>query len=219
MNALFIGRRQHGKTTLSVSTALEIQAETGRGIIIYDINSQVDSFPDDTVFDLDGLQEKIAEHPSVIVYRPLSDSYNPALKDELENDFAAFTSVIWPKTDYVLIVDEAHWLQGANFCEPSLAGFVRMSDPHGIDLLQSAHALSDMWGRARGLASHLFIFKLTRKADLEAVASLCGDEVAAIVKNLPKYHFVRFHADEGDFKVFDKPDEWFVDVKRKKEVF
>lgn len=213
MNSLYLGRRQHGKTTLSLHHAQLRQESFGRGILAFDINSQIHVYPEYTVTGLDQLEELLEKKPSVIIYRPFEVNYIPSKKDELENQFSMFARMIWPLTNFVLIVDEAHWLQSANSCEPGLAAFVRQSDPQGIDLFQSAHAPADMWTRARGLASDWNIFRLTRESDLEAIESECGSEVREIVSQLPKYQYVHYNADDGIFEVVKDSESWHIKTR------
>lgn len=214
MNALFIGRRRKGKTTLSIFQALEQQKRTGRGIVIYDINSQVNNFPEQIVYSLDDLQQAADEHQEIIVYRPMNASFLPSEKDDIERDFKAFVEIIWPKTGYILIVDEAHWLQGPSYCHPSLAAYVRMSDPFGIDVFQTAHAPADMWSRTKSLASDWYCFHLTREADLDAVESQCGIEMREAVSKLGPHDFAHYNMDTEAFEVVTDPTSWYVDIKK-----
>jgi len=218
LNALFLGRRRKGKTTLSVFQALEQQKRTGRGIVVYDINSQVKIFPDQIVYSLDELQESVDKQEEVIVYRPMNASFLPSEKNEIETDFKSFVEVIWPKTGYILIVDEAHWLQGPGYCHNSLAGYVRMSDPFGIDLFQTAHAPADMWSRTKSLASDWYVFHLTREADLEAVESQCGEAMREAVSHLGPHDYAHYNMDTEQFEIVNDPASWFVDINKRGEL-
>lgn len=180
---------------------------------MYDINNQVKLWPEFIVDDPDVLPERIEAKQPVIVYRPMRGGYSPDAKSELEFDFSEFSRVVWPYTNYVLIVDEAHWLQSAAACEPALAGFVRMSDPSGIDLFQTAHAPADMWARARSLASDWYLFRMTRTADLEAVELQCGEEVREKVKTLGPHDYLHFDMDNDKWEINADPASWYVNVK------
>lgn len=212
MNGLLFGRRRRGKTTLSVYQALQLQTQTGCGILVYDVNNQVNQFPDSAVYSLEELQDKLEDKPDVIVYRALGGAFDPMEATKmLGDDFDAFASVIWKKTGFVLVVDESHWLQSANSCNDSLASFVRMSDSNSVHLLQSAHAPADMWSRARGLASDWFLFHTTRAADLDAIESQCGEEVREKSNHLEKHEYIHFNLDEQSFEIVSDSKSWFVE--------
>ena len=185
--------------------ALDVQQRTGKGIIIYDLNSQVRAWPERVYSDLESVSLAIEQKQTLIVYRPDQDN--------VEEDFRAFCDIIWPLTNYILIIDEAHWLQSPQWAHPSLEKYVRMADPYGVDLIQVAHAPADMWGRARSLASDWYIFLTTRPADLDAIALQCGEDVSDEVVRLGQHDYLHWNADAHTSETVKDPTAWFIDIK------
>ena len=184
---------------------MEIHRKSGKGIVVYDLNSQVTAWPECVLTDLESLTLALEAKQPLVIYRPDQDN--------VDDDFKAFSDILWPLTNYILIIDEAHWLQSPGWAHPCLAKYVRMADPYGVDLIQVAHAPADLWGRARSLASDWYIFLTTRPADLDAIELQCGEEIRLEVSRLGLHDYIHWNADAHTTEIVTDSSLWYVDIK------
>lgn len=210
-NVIIIGRRREGKTTLAVHLALT----SGKGIVIFDINSQVEIKNSIIVCELEGFHELMMlsskERPRIIIYRPIGGAQSGALDAE----FSEVAKVLWVSGhNYVFLVDEAHWLQTPQQANEMLETYIRMADS-SVTLIQTVHTLSDTWTRGRSLASDIIMFQLTRSADLKAVQAEFGEDVSEQVKALPLHHYIHVDLDSHKTTKVDNPASWYHDLNKK----
>ena len=191
---------------------------TGRGVIIWDPAECVNHLPEATARDLARLSELLNSDPEdrarIVVYQPQTE--------ELADDFESFFAILDRKYHFVLLVDECHWIQNPQWATPSLRKIIRKPNRWDAILMQTCHAPSDTWGRARSLATEWYMFKLTRSADLEAIARECGGEVAKEVEGLPPVEnpplpgsrrvYVHYRVDSARWEIVDRQEDWYVNL-------
>lgn len=194
-SVLIFGRRREGKTTLALSLALA----TGKSVFIFDPRGEI------------YLPGAVISNEIVDIIDSLNDSklviYHP--QDEVVEEFSFVAETLKHRHNFVLVLDEAHWIQKPMWVHEGLGDLIRTA-PDDVDLIQTMHAPADSWGRGRSLATDWYMFRLTRPADLKAVAEQCGEEIAKVVGQLPKHHYMHYAVDDHTFQVNDKPESWLV---------
>ena len=201
---LVFGRREYGKSTLAMYLALN----SGRSVFVFDPACGFNAWPESTATDHQALIELLYADPEmrprVIVYQPEGGDLNA--------DFEAMVELLKRKADYALIVDEAHWMQNPQWATPGLQELVRKPNRYDCYLIQTTHAPSDTWAKARSLATDWYIFKLSRAADLDAVERECGTEVRELVKQLQGHTYLHYAIDKQDYELVDNPAAWYVNL-------
>lgn len=227
MNIFVIGMRGQGKSTLGLFLARRIQQRTkGHVIGIFDPKRTFNSIPHTSeigVFEawLESKCDAIAYQPYA---RPDSDRRST---DEIAEEFTEFFDALgidWHfglkdraqrqnMGPFVLLVDEAWFLQAGMSAHPKLEQIVRLADSENFFLIECAHRPKDFSTRIRAQADELYIFHQWLDEDLEIVRGWCGDEVARIVSTLPKHHVVRYEISSRTYQVWSHPEGWHSDIK------
>jgi len=201
MNALIMGRRFQGKTTL----ALHLAHKHGGGIAIFDPRRMIRAWPESSTSNFRRFREMIesADHP-LVVYQPVVDT---------EAEFSEFGEYLWTRTGLVIFVDEAALIQKAGKPNLILDRYVRTAD-QDVWLIQTLHRPSDAAVTCRALASDWYIFRTHQENDLEAIVDRCGQEVADLARNLPQHHLIHWNDETATFELWQKPMEWYTDFSR-----
>jgi hypothetical protein len=201
---LVFGRREYGKSTLAMHLALQ----SGRSVFVFDPACGFTAWPESTATDYAALSELLyadpEERPRVIIYQPDSS--------DLSAEFETMAELLKRKADYALIVDEAHWVQNPQWATPALQEFVRKPNRYDCYLIQTTHAPSDTWAKARSLATDWYMFKLSRAADLDAVERECGPEVREQVRQLQGHTYLHYRIDKQSYELVDNPSSWYVNL-------
>jgi hypothetical protein len=166
------------------------------------------AWPDSTASDPSSLSELLYADPEI---RPRIIIYQPEGHD-LSAEFEAMAELLKRKADYALIVDEAHWVQNPQWATPALQEFVRKPNRYDCYLIQTTHAPSDTWAKARSLATDWYMFKLSRAADLDAVERECGPEVREQVSQLQGHTYLHYRIDKQSYELVDNPSSWYVNL-------
>jgi hypothetical protein len=201
---LVFGRREYGKSTLAMHLALQ----SGRSVFVFDPACGFTAWPDSTASDPSSLSELLYADPEIrspiIIYQPEGN--------DLSAEFEAMAELLKRKADYALIVDEAHWVQNPQWATPALQEFVRKPNRYDCYLIQTTHAPSDTWAKARSLATDWYMFKLSRAADLDAVERECGPEVREQVRQLQGHTYLHYRIDKQSYELVDNPSSWYLDL-------
>lgn len=211
MNALILGRRRQGKSTLALSLGLAHNAS----VVIFDPNAQFRAFPytSQTGRIVEALESEIPE--PVVVFRPRPGA--------IEDDFEALAQTLWPanQTDplwenYAFLVDECSAIQSPQWLHPSLERLLRLT-PTDITLIQTTHRLVDTHRLTRALATDVFLFHSTSGKDLAIIEQEFESvELAKIVSNLKVYqcaHYTIAEGGERKFWIWEDPRDWFLEIK------
>lgn len=204
MNALIFGRRQLGKSTLSLFLGRQTQC----GVIIFDPTGQ---FENGVIAceSLEELEEVLVSDRArtlgtMISFRPQNDVYE---------EFDSFASMLWNFSNYCLIVDESSQVQSASKAHPKLDRFVRLANPRRVHLIQSMHRPADAATICRSLTTDWYIFYTTLKNDLDVIEEKCGEECRELVSRLPRHHLLHWSDDHGTHELWSEPEKWFVPIK------
>lgn len=218
MNVLEIGRRGLGKSTHALAVALKLNPH----VIIFDTNSQYRS-ADRVTSSLRELEDEIEAHDDlgeqyIIAYVPQGD---------VEEEWDAFAELLWEYGNYSVIVDEAHRLQKPSYVNHNLDRLMRQAprrergDDDPIDLIQTFHRPVDINGIVLGLADVVYMFRMTRARDVEAVEREFGPEAASRVTQLltpasdpPGREVLEVNIERDEIFVLTDPDKWFINIRK-----
>lgn len=215
MNICIVGTREEGKTTLAMALA----QRRYEAVIAFDPRGLIEAPEENIVRSPEELEEAIEKEKwrnGPVVYRV--DSM------DLDDDFAEFCSVLFPPNfphgGFAVVVDEAGLLQSANSMRPDLFRIIKThpTKPPSVLIIQTMHTLSETYGKTRSLINEYYIFRLTARNDLDAVATLVGvraPEVTELVADLPQHHCIRFinsRVPEGQsqWELWDQPELWHI---------
>lgn len=213
MQAILIGVRRQGKSTLSLYLARKCANEGAGngGVIIFDPNNQFRTIH--AVYTTEDLQWEL-EKNEIREVRFLPDT------DNIRASFDAFANVVWNTIGgtYSLIIDEADELQSPNTIEPMYARFVRRAPteidaPNTVHLFSATHQIADFNRIVKALASDWYMFRTILARQLDAIAEQWGEEIAEHVSQLPPYTFVHAWLGEGGerkFEIISDPASWYV---------
>ncbi|HMD54154.1 MAG TPA: hypothetical protein VKJ65_06390, partial [Phycisphaerae bacterium] len=81
----------------------------------------------------------------------------------------------------------------------------------------TAHRPKDFSTKVRAQINELFIFQQWLSEDIEIVREWCGEEIATIVRNLPKHHVVRYEIDTRKFEIWSNPKVWYSSLKQEND--
>ena len=201
MNSLFFGRRQQGKSTL----AFHLAQKAGLSIAVFDINAQFRAWPGVTFNNLDDVELCLLEGiERLLIYRPEND---------VEAEFSRLADLLWNRTDYTLLIDEASQVQVAARPHEKLGRLIRMGDARSINVLQTLHRPADSATLCRSLAHHWYIFRTTLETDLAVVAERCGAQAAEALQQLGAFEYVHWDDDLQKLEIVKNPGAWFVDLR------
>lgn len=207
MLAVVIGRRRQGKSTLALALARAKRQST----IIFDPNDQfraVASLPD-----VDALPQWLEQSRADSIVRlvpapPVEETW-AALADTLDGGN-------WNWAEYTLILDECSMLMQPNHLDEKLERFARTC-PNDVHLVLTTHRPRDVHPLFRALATDWFVFQSTIELDQRVLRDNFGPQLATAAATLPRYHVAHYWLETGGqprVEVWDKPDEWFVDIGR-----
>lgn len=227
MNAIIIGRRRQGKSTLAFFLAWE----RAQLILIWDPNSQYRNFPaiagSNRFEKLGEAIQRSGEHTfdavgggreqKIVVIRFVPDENN------LWDDFEQFGWIVRQNCGgtYAVIVDESDELQSPQKMHPQLNWFMRRAPtevdaPETVHFFQQTHSPKDVYGKARNLASNFYFFHTQGDNELDAIVELTGDEsIREEVKTLPLRHVLTWWIDdqgEPQYFIVDNPESWYINI-------
>lgn len=227
MNIAIIGMRTQGKSTLAIFIARIIQGRRDAHVIaIFDPKRTYNSIPHTS--DIGEFEHLLETERDAVSYQPLTGSREAKKSDDqVMDEFSEFFDALGIDyhlgkresarrphlAPFVLVVDEAWFLQGGLSAHPRLEDIVRLADAENFYLIQTAHRPKDFSTKVRAQINELYIFQQWLAEDIEIVREWCGEEIATVVRNLPKHHVVRYEIDTRKFEIWSVPKVWYSSLK------
>jgi len=210
MNALIVGKRRMGKSTL----ALALGRMHSNIIIVYDPNTQYRDFgPARSIAEIDAAMAHFSDEanelppePVVMVFRPRTES--------IDEDFSALAEMLWKWDGFSFVVDEAPTLQTPHNINDRLARLLRQG-PAGVSVFQTCHRVVDVNRLARALCTDYFFFRSTQQKDVGNMAAEFDDRLARILPSLRAFELVHHWQGVGgvdEISIWRNPKPWFVEL-------
>jgi hypothetical protein len=205
MIILDIGRRGQGKTTLAL-----FMARRAARRFIFDPRGLVEQTPGDRLKTsspttiAQGVDRVVDDQVPEIVITPTLEpqtAFNALINELYE----------WlkrePKASFTLVIDELRFLPDLETAQ--FEWLLRCSQPDRVHIILTCHRPADIPVNIRAIADQWLIFRVTQEHDLKVIAER-SPRAAAVARHLQKREFVAWDDAEGDYKVFKRPDQWFV---------
>jgi hypothetical protein len=182
-------------------------------IIIFDPNCQFKQVGL-IVYDLEELQDALDDGIEIVVYQPSSTN--------VQQSWDEFAEVMWPKGNYVLIIDEAHNIQKPNYVNPWLDKFTRQAPtdadaPYTVHIIETMHRPQDACGLVLSQATHYVFFRTTHPRDLDVIEERCGLEVREAVQQIDGRVFVLYDVDSEKYNIIQDSNSWYVNLRNPNE--
>jgi hypothetical protein len=200
---LDIGVSQTGKSTHALYMALQ----TGKQVVIWDANEVFVDIVKEPVYTPADLEDALHAQEPVIVYDATG-------VDERYEAFTAFAATLERYDGHTLLVDEAGDVQRASSPNPGLDRLYRRAGRRGNDILETTHRPSQIATLNRSLTTDVYLFAVTRGADVKILANEFSEEVAEAAAQLPDYVYIHWHARTGRWEKVDDPASWYVPLDR-----
>lgn len=125
-----------------------------------------------------------------------------------------FAGVLEEYDGHTLLVDEAGDVQRANSPNPGLDRLYRRAGRRGNDIIETTHRPQQVATLNRSLTTDIYLFAVTRQADVEALSREFSEEAAVEASHLPDYVYIHYYARSGTFEKVDDPEEWYIPLDR-----
>jgi hypothetical protein len=201
VKALCIGVSQTGKSTFALHLALEQHKQ----LVIWDANEVFLDIVKAPVYTPGDLEEALRHEEPVIVY-------DAASMDDRFEGFIEFARVLEGFDGHTLLVDEAGDVQRASAPNPGLDRLYRRAGRRGNDLFETTHRPSQIATLNRSLTTDVYLFAVSREADVKILANEFSEEVAEAAYRLPDYVYIHYHARTGAWEKVDDPDMWYINL-------
>lgn len=206
MNTTIFGKRRQGKSTLALALAVTWHNR----VVVFDPNDQMPIIKSISVGELSAWLES---HPDNGTFQFVR--VGPFDTEEVPDEFANFSAVLFERRGISVIIDEAHMLQGGNSLDPNLDRWNRRSTAD-VAVIQTTHRIVDAHPDSRYHADHVFFFYAFLTRELKTIRENFGDAVAVEVPKLKPHQLVHWMKEAGGIPVIEIwPDgsEWFVDLE------
>jgi hypothetical protein len=214
MNAIFVGEKRSGKTTLAFHLALE----TAGGIVVFDPKKEFRDWPA-TVSSISEMETQLKKKHRVIIWRPAGDeddamqiSFNALADWVLEKHDTALAQG-WDKTGYhfTLLIDEAYNLQSHAWINPRLLRILSQCRPEILNVFQTFQSVKNVNSDSRSRVSDWYLFTITLPTDLKRLEEFALPEVIDQVRTLPEHEYVHFLNEKGTVasEVVTNSEDWF----------
>ena len=212
MNAIFVGEKRSGKTTL----AFHLSLETTGGIIVFDPKKEFRNWPA-TVSNVSELNRALKQKHRVVIWRPMSDddmqiSFDALADWTLEKHDIALAKG-WDKIGYqfTLLVDEAYNLQSHAWINAKLLRILSQCRPEILNVFQTFQSVKNVNSDSRSRVSDWYLFTITLPTDLKRLEEFAMPEVVEQVRTLPEHEYVHFLNEKGtvNSEVVTEPETWF----------
>lgn len=226
MNAIFVGEKRSGKTTLAFHLALE----TNGGIVVFDPKKEFRGWPA-TVSSISELEKAIREQHRVVIWRPqyereIAESWEPLADWILEQHDRALADN-WDKLGYhfTVLVDEAYNLQSHARIDAKLLRILSQCRPEILNVFQTFQSVKNVNSDSRSRVSDWFLFTITLPTDLDRLEEFAMPEVIEQVRTLPEHEYVHFLNEKGTVssEIVTDSDSWFESLnyepKKKEDTF
>ena len=205
IKALEIGVSQTGKSTHALYQALQ----TGKQAVIWDANEVFIDIVEAPVYTPADLEAALRDEEPVIVYDATGVDY-----EERFEAFKQFAAVLEGYDGHTLLVDEAGDVQRASSPNPGLDRLYRRAGRRGNDVIETTHRPSQIATLNRTLTTDVYLFAVTRGADVKILANEFSEEVAEAAAGLPDYVYIHWHARDGAWEKVDDPETWYIPLNR-----
>lgn len=226
MNAIFVGEKRSGKTTLAFHLALE----TTGGIVVFDPKKEFRGWPA-TVSSVPELEKAIKEKHRVVIWRPqyereISESWEP-LADWILTRHDIALAEGWDKLGYhfTVLVDEAYNLQSHARIDQKLLRILSQCRPEVLNVFQTFQSVKNVNSDSRSRVSDWYLFTITLPTDLDRLEEFAQPEVIEQVRTLPEHEYVHFLNEKGTVasEVVKDSEDWYepldYEPKKKEESF
>lgn len=223
MNAIFVGEKRSGKTTLAFHLALE----TNGGIIVFDPKKEFRDWPA-TVSSIPEMEKFLKQKHRVIIWRPPTlaegEEENGDERRPMQQSFNALAGWVlkkhdlamaqgWDRTGYhfTLLVDEAYNLQSHAWINARLLRILSQCRPEILNVFQTFQSVKNVNSDSRSRVSDWFLFTITLPSDLKRLEEFAMPEVIEQARTLPEHEYVHFLNEKGKVasEVITNPDSWF----------
>jgi hypothetical protein len=226
MNAIFVGEKRSGKTTLAFHLALE----TNGGIVVFDPKKEFRDWPA-TVSTIAEMEKFLKDGHRVIIWRPPSlaegEEEDGDEKRPMQQSFNSLAGWVlrkhdlamaqgWDKTGYhfTLLVDEAYNLQSHAWINARLLRILSQCRPEILNVFQTFQSVKNVNSDSRSRVSDWFLFTITLPTDLKRLEEFAMPEVIEQVKTLPEHEYVHFLNEKGKVasEVITDSEDWYENL-------
>ena len=222
MNAIFVGEKRSGKTTLAFHLALE----TSGGIIVFDPKKEFRDWPA-TVSTIAEMEKFLKQKHRVIIWRPptmVMDEESGDEKRPMQESFNALAGWVLEKHDlamaqgwdragyhFTLLIDEAYNLQSHAWINPRLLRILSQCRPEILNVYQTFQSVKNVNSDSRSRVSDWYLFTITLPTDLKRLEEFAMPEVIEQVRTLPEHEYVHFLNEKGTVssEVVTDSENWF----------
>jgi hypothetical protein len=222
MNAIFVGEKRSGKTTL----AFHLSLETNGGIIVFDPKKEFRDWPA-TVSSIAEMEKFLKEKHRVIIWRPPTITVDEESGDErrpMQESFNELAGWVLEKHDlamaqgwdrigyhFTLLIDEAYNLQSHAWINGRLLRILSQCRPEILNVYQTFQSVKNVNSDSRSRVSDWFIFTVTLPTDLKRLEEFAMPEVIEQVRTLPEHEYVHFLNEKGTVssEVVTDSEDWF----------
>jgi hypothetical protein len=243
VNAIFVGEKRSGKTTLAFHVALnptryDAGLHNAGGVIVFDPKKEFRGWPA-TVSSVAEMEKFIKQGHRVIIWRPPSEDEN---EDErvgdkpMQDSFNQLARWIIRKHDFALaqgwdkkgfyftfLVDEAYNVQSHAWINKRLLRILSQCRPEILNVFQTFQSVKNVNSDSRSRVSDWFVFTITLPADLKRLEEFAMPEVIEQARTLPEHEYVHFLNEKGKVasEVVSDSDGWYesLDYEGKKGGF
>jgi hypothetical protein len=215
MNAIFVGEKRSGKTTLAFDMALR---ENG-GVIVFDPKKEFRDWPA-TVSSIAELEKAIKDKHRVIIWRPalneFADDSFDALADWVMEKHALALAKGWDKqgSSFTLLIDEAYNLQSHAWMNQKLMKILSECRPEILNVFQTFQSVKNVNSDSRSRVSDWYLFTITLPTDIKRLEEFAQPEVLQEVQTLDEHQYVHFLNEKGKVasEVVTDADSWYRDL-------
>lgn len=177
--------------------------EADGGIIVYDPKREFRGWPNtvSSVAELDAASRK--KDSLIIIYHPDGDTeleFQPVGEWVLrQHSIAMEHNWIERGLCFTLLIDEAHNLQGPNWCNETLKQILSQNRPEILNVYQTFQSPKDAQNRIKSRVSDWYIFSTNLPSDIEYLEREIGvssDDLSRI-QFMGDYEYAHFHFDGG----------------------
>jgi hypothetical protein len=223
VNAIFVGEKRSGKTTL----AFHLSLETNGGVIIFDPKKEFRDWPA-TVSSVPEMERFLKDEHRVIIWRPPSlaegEEEDGDERRPMQQSFNALAGWIlrkhdeamaqgWDRTGYhfTLLVDEAYNLQSHAWINARLLRILSQCRPEILNVFQTFQSVKNVNSDSRSRVSDWFLFTITLPSDLKRLEEFAMPEVIDQARTLPEHEYVHFLNEKGKVasEVVKDADGWY----------
>lgn len=218
MNAIIVGFRRQGKSTL----ALALAGSQRKTILIWDPNDNYRSTAFSQVrpnSNWSGAGETVeqfmerAERTGEIEIARLG----PLDQQDIERHFQDMADALWEWDDFALIIDESMLLQNPMRRHPALDRFIRRSTA-GMYVIQTCHRMFELNQLSRFLVDELYAFRLELPRERKLITDQFDVELGQVVSELEDREYAKWYrTDTGRTYFYRQPNSecWYVDLRNR----